>query len=117
MTSRSPEAVATRNNAEALRLIALGSDPNSPSRVRDGLLTNGATTSSSRRSKPPSARRVPIRFECSWQWVHESTNVSGWYCAATNAPGMIRACREILDAGASGEPDCAHVRLPVDRKD
>ena len=35
------EAVATRNNAEALRLIALGSDPNSPSRVRDGLLTNG----------------------------------------------------------------------------
>ena len=35
------EAIATRNNAEALRLITIGADPNQPSRVRDGLLTSG----------------------------------------------------------------------------
>jgi hypothetical protein len=35
------EAVATRNNAEALRLISLGANPNEPSHVRDGLLTDG----------------------------------------------------------------------------
>ena len=35
------EAIATRNNAEALRLIALGANPNVPSRVRDGMLTYG----------------------------------------------------------------------------
>jgi len=35
------EAVATRNNAEAVRLIERGADPNQPSPVRDGLLTNG----------------------------------------------------------------------------
>ena len=35
------EAVATRNNAEALRLMEQGADPNRPGRVRDGLLTNG----------------------------------------------------------------------------
>jgi hypothetical protein len=35
------EAVATRNNAEALRLMEQGADPNRPARVRDGLLTNG----------------------------------------------------------------------------
>jgi hypothetical protein len=35
------EAVATRNNAEAVRLIESGANPNQPSRVRDGLLTNG----------------------------------------------------------------------------
>ena len=35
------EAVATRNNAEALRLIDQGADPNRPGRVRNGLLTNG----------------------------------------------------------------------------
>jgi hypothetical protein len=35
------EAMATRNNAEAVRLIEGGADPNQPSDVRDGLLTNG----------------------------------------------------------------------------
>jgi hypothetical protein len=35
------EAVATRNNAEAVRLMEYGADPNRPARVRDGLLTNG----------------------------------------------------------------------------
>src|SRR4026209_1291182 len=35
------EAVATRNNAEAVRLIERGAKPNQPSPVRDGLLTNG----------------------------------------------------------------------------
>jgi len=35
------EAVATRNNAEAVRLIESGANPNQPSHVRDGLLTNG----------------------------------------------------------------------------
>jgi hypothetical protein len=34
------EAVATRNNAEALRLIRLGANPNEASRVRGGLLTS-----------------------------------------------------------------------------
>lgn len=35
------EAVATRNNAEAVRLMEYGADPNRPARVRDGLLTTG----------------------------------------------------------------------------
>src|SRR5712671_7293115 len=39
------EAVATRNNAEALRLIARGANPNERQRVRDGLLVNGRDAS------------------------------------------------------------------------
>lgn len=35
------EAAATRNKAEAARLIALGEDPNRPARVRAGLLPGG----------------------------------------------------------------------------
>lgn len=35
------EAAATRNKAEAARLIALGEDPNRPARVREGLLPGG----------------------------------------------------------------------------
>jgi hypothetical protein len=35
------EAVATRNNGEAVRLMDMGADPNRPGRVRVGLLTNG----------------------------------------------------------------------------
>src|SRR4030095_10312386 len=34
------EAVATRNNAEAVRLIESGANPDQPSPVRDGLLTS-----------------------------------------------------------------------------
>ena len=32
------EAAATRNKAEAARLIAMGADPNQPARVREGLI-------------------------------------------------------------------------------
>jgi len=35
------DAAATRNKAEAARLIALGEDPNRPARVRAGLLPGG----------------------------------------------------------------------------
>jgi hypothetical protein len=110
------EAVATRNNAEALRLIALGSDPNSPSRVRDGLLTNGydvvvtpveAAVGAARADSLRMLLAVGARIDERERLVlrcYERTRRDS-------------SVREILDAGATDEPDCAHVRLPVDRKD
>ena len=63
------EAVATRNNAEAVRLIESGADPNRPSHVRDGLLTNGYA-SRSNRLKPPWVHSAPIRSEHCWPTAH-----------------------------------------------
>jgi hypothetical protein len=110
------EAVATRNNAEALRLIALGNDPNNPSRVRDGLLTNGydvvvtpveAAVGAARADSLRMLLAVGARIDERERLVlrcYERTRRDS-------------SVREILDAGAADEPDCAHVRLPVDRKD
>jgi hypothetical protein len=110
------EAVATRNNAEALRLIAVGSDPNSPSRVRDGLLTNGydvvvtpveaavgAARADSLRMLLAAGARIDARERLVLRCYERTRRDSG--------------VREILDAGTAGEADCADVRLPVDRKD
>jgi hypothetical protein len=110
------EAVATRNNAEALRLIALGSDPNSPSRVRNGLLTNGydvvvtpveAAVGAARADSLRMLLAVGARIDERERLVLR--------CYERTRPDS--SVREILDAGAADEPDCAHVRLPIDRKD
>jgi hypothetical protein len=110
------EAIATRNNAEALRLIALGNDPNNPSRVRDGLLTNGydvvvtpveAAVGAARADSLRMLLAVGARIDERERLVlrcYERTRRDS-------------SVREILDAGAADEPNCAHVRLPVDRKD
>jgi hypothetical protein len=110
------EAVTTGNNAEALHLIALGSDPNRASRVRKGLLIDGHDTLVTPvEAAVGTARADSLRMLLANGAVIDERErlVLRCYQRIRRSP----AVREILDAGVSGEPDCSRVTLPVDRKD
>ena len=108
------EAVASRNNAEALRLIANGADPNRPARVRDGLLTNGYDVTV-----------TPVEAAVGAQRADSLRALLANGAAVDEQELLVLRClertrhdsgvREILDARSPGEPECAGVRLPVDR--
>lgn len=118
------EAIATRNNAEALRLITIGADPNQPTRVRDGLLTSGYDVVVTPVEAAVGAQRA------------DSLRMLLVNGAVINEPELrILRCyervrrdssvRETLDMLATGEPpttltpgpECSGVRLPSDRAD
>lgn len=108
------EAVATRNNAEALRLIARGADPNASARVRDGLLTNGYDVTLT----PVEAAVAAQRADSLRTLLAEGVRVDPHELLVLRCLERVRsesAVREMLDARASSEPACAGVRLPVDR--
>jgi hypothetical protein len=108
------EAIATRNNAEALRLITLGANPNQPSRVRDGLLTNGYDVVVLPVEAAVGAQRADsLRMLLANGAVVDDRELRVLRCyeRARRDSGI----REILDMRASGLPDCSGVRLPVDR--
>jgi hypothetical protein len=109
-----PEAVATRNNAEALRLIARGADPNEPARVRDGLLVNGRDVIVS----PVEAAVGAQRADSLRQLLSYGASIDGERLTLRCYEQTRRdsGVREILEAGTAGEPDCRGVTLPVDRK-
>jgi hypothetical protein len=119
------EAIATRNNAEALRLITLGANPNERSRVRDGLLTNGYDVVV-----------LPVEAAVGAQRADSLRMLLANGAAVDDRELRVLRCyertrrdsgvREILDMRASGLsdearsakaelPDCSGVRLPVDR--
>ena len=117
------EAVATRNNAEALRLISLGTDPNRPSRVRDGLLTNGYDVVVTPVEAAVGAQRADsLRMLLANGAAVDDRELRVLRCyeRARRDSGV----RAILDARASGEPsttlgsgpDCTGVPLPADRQ-
>ena len=110
-----PEAIATRNNGEALRLISQGADPNAPARVRDGLLVNGRDVIVTPVEAAVGAQRADsLRQLLSYGAVIDDRARLVLRCYEQTRPDS--AVREMLDAGASGDLDCAGVTLPVDRK-
>ena len=116
------EAVATRNNAEALRLITQGANPSQPSRVRDGLLTNGYDVVVTPLEAAVGAQRAEsLRMLLANGAVLDDHELLVLRCyERTRRDASVR---EILDARLSdgargatpGDPDCAGVRLPSDR--
>ena len=108
------EAVASRNNAEALRLIAQGADPNRPGHVRDGLLTNGYDATVTPVEAAVGAQRADsLRMLLANGAVVDEQELQVLRCfeRARRDSGV----REILDTRSSAEPECTDVRLPVDR--
>lgn len=110
-----PEAVATRNTGEALRLIAEGADPNAAGRVRGGLLVNGRDVVV-----------TPVEAAVGAQRADALRQLLSYGAVIGDRERLVLRCyertrrdsgvRELLDEGATGEPDCAGVTLPVDRK-
>jgi hypothetical protein len=110
-----PEAIATRNNGEALRLISQGADPNAAARVPDGLLVNGRDVIVTPVEAAVGAQRADsLRQLLSYGAVIDDRErlVLRCYERTRRDAGV----RDILDAGAAGEPDCSGITLPVDRR-
>jgi hypothetical protein len=108
------EAVATRNNAEALRLIARGADPNRAGRVREGLLTNGYDVV----VLPVEAAVAAQRADSLRMLLANGASVDDRELRVLRCLERARrdsGVREILDRRASGEADCNDIRLPTDR--
>jgi hypothetical protein len=110
-----PEAIATRNNGEALRLIAEGADPNAPGRVRDGLLVNGRDVIVTPVEAAVGAQRADaLRQLLSYGAAIDDRERRVLRCYERTRPDA--GVREVLEAGATAEPDCTGVTLPIDRK-
>ena len=110
-----PAAIATRNNGEALRLISQGADPNAAARVPDGLLVNGHDVIVTPVEAAVGAQRADsLRQLLSYGAIIDDRErlVLRCYERTRRDAGV----RDILDAGAAGEPDCSGITLPVDRR-
>jgi hypothetical protein len=110
-----PEAIATRNNGEALRLISQGADPDAAARVRDGLLVNGRDVVVTPVEAAVGAQRADsLRQMLSYGAVIDDRErlVLRCYERTRRDSGV----RDVLDAGATSEPDCGGITLPVDRR-
>jgi hypothetical protein len=108
------EAVATRNSAEALRLIQRGADVNRPGRVRDGLLTNGYDVD----ILPVEAAVAAQRADALRMLIANGATVDERELRVLRCLEQSRhdgGVRDILDARASGSADCSGVQLPTDR--
>ena len=108
------EAIATRNNAEALRLIESGSDPNRAGSVRDGLLTNGYDVV----VLPVEAAVAAQRADSLRMLLANGASVDDREWRVLRCLERARrdsGVREILDARVPGEPTCDDIRLPTDR--
>ncbi len=106
------EAVATRNNAEALRLIRLGASPNQPSRVRAGLLTSDYDVTIT----PVEAAVGAQRADALRMLLANGATIDGNEMRVLRCYEQVRrdsGVHELL--GDSAAPACDGVRLPVDR--
>jgi len=108
------EAVATRNNAEAVRLIEGGANPNQPSPVRDGLLTNGYGV-----TVKPIEAAVGVQRADSLRMLlangaavdQEELRVLRCLEEARHDSGV----RELLAAQSTAAVDCNGLRSPLER--
>jgi hypothetical protein len=108
------EAVATRNNAEAVRLIEKGANPNQPGRVREGLLTNGyAVTVKPVEAAVGAQRADSLRTLLANGAVvdHEELRVLRCLEQTRHDSGV----RELLAAQSTSDVDCNAVRSPLER--
>ena len=109
------EAVATRNNAEALRLIRGGANPNEPSRVRAGLLTSDHDVAVTPVEAAVGAQRADVlrMLLANGATIDEKEmRVLRCYEQVRRDSGI----REIL-GGDAPAVDCAGVSLPGERAD
>lgn len=109
------EAVATRNTAEALRLIEHGADLNAPSRVRAGLLTSNYDVSVTPLEAAVGAKRADVlRMLLANGATVDAARLQVLLCYERERSDS--GVRELLEARAGNvHPDCTGVRLPTDR--
>jgi hypothetical protein len=108
------EAIATRNNAEALRLIEHGADPNRPERVRDGLLTNGYDVEVRPVEAAVAAQRADsLRMLLSNGASVDEVELKVLRCL--EAQRHDSGVRELLEAQEHATVECDGVRLPTDK--
>jgi hypothetical protein len=108
------EAAATRNNAEAVRLIDSGADPNQPSRVRDGLLTSGYAVT----IKPIEAAVGAQRADSLQTLLANGAAVDQEELRVLRCLEQTRhdsGVRELLAAHSTSDIDCNGVRSPLER--
>jgi hypothetical protein len=108
------EAVATRNNAEAVRLIESGADPNEPSRVRDGLLTSGYPVT----IKPVEAAVGAQRADSLRTLLANGATVDQEELRVLRCLEQMRpdsGVRALLAMPSTSEVDCTGVRSPLER--
>ena len=108
------EAVATRNNAEAVRLIDRGANPNEPSPVRDGLLTNGYAVTVKPIEAAVGAQRadsVRMLLANGAAVGQEELRVLRCLEEARHDSGV----RELLAARSTDAVDCNGLRSPLER--
>lgn len=108
------EAVATRNNAEIVRLIESGANPNQPSPVREGLLTSGYAVT----VKPVEAAVGAQRADSLRTLLangaavdHEELKVLRCLEQTRHDSGV----RDLLAAQSTSDADCDGVRSPLER--
>lgn len=108
------EAAATRNNAEILRLIEGGANPNQPGRVRDGLLTNGYPVT----IKPIEAAVGAQRADSVRTLLVNGAAVDQEELKVLRCLEQMRhdsGVRELLAAQSTGDVDCDGVHSPLER--
>jgi hypothetical protein len=108
------EAAATRNNAEAVRLIGWGADPNRPTRVRDGLLTNGyAVTIKPIEAAVGAQRADSVRVLLVYGALVDRDELRVLRCLerARRDSGV----RELLAARSAGDVECDGFRSPLEQ--
>jgi hypothetical protein len=108
------EAVATRNNAEAVRLIEGGANPNQPSRVRDGLLTSDYAVT----IKPIEAAVGAQRADSVRTLLAHGASVDQEELRVLRCLERTRhdsGVRELLAVQSTSDVDCNGIRSPLDR--
>jgi hypothetical protein len=108
------EAVATRNNAEAVRLIEKGANANEPGYVRDGLLTNGYAVT----VKPIEAAVGAQRADSLRMLLDNGASVDEEELIVLRCLERARhdsGVNELLAAQSTSAVDCAGVRSPLER--
>jgi len=108
------EAVATRNNAEAVRLIEKGANPNLPGYVRDGLLTNGYAVT----VKPIEAAVGAQRADSLRMLLDNGASIDQEELTVLRCLERARhdsGVSELLAAQSTRAVDCTGVRSPLER--
>lgn len=108
------EAAATRNNAEALRLIQGGANLDQPSRVRDGLLTSGYAVT----IKPVEAAVAAQRADTLRTLLANGATVDLDERKVLRCLEQTRhdsGVRELLGEESTSDVDCSGVRAPLER--
>jgi hypothetical protein len=108
------EAMATRNNAEAVRLIEGGTNPNQPGYVREGLLTTGyAVTLKPIEAAVGAQRADSVRTLLANGAAVDEEELKVLRCLeeARHDSGV----RELLAARSTGDVDCNGIRSPLEK--